>query len=77
MGGTVGVDTPAEGGARFTVRLPVKVVVDSPGARRAVRGLSDEVVRMDTILLVEDHDLSRDALARRLSAAGLSRHVRR
>jgi PAS domain S-box-containing protein len=75
-GGSVTAHSPGEGqGATFIVRLPVyrpdnDRVADSPRSRLPSEiGLSD-MLRDTTVLVVEDHDDSRDLLVTVLEGAG-------
>ena len=75
-GGVVTAESPGDGqGATFVVRLPVYRPVSGRAAEATRASLGDgtdasDVLRDTTVLVVEDHDDSRDLLVTVLHAAG-------
>ena len=65
-GGTLTVDSPADGGAAFTITLPVGAVDTTTAADTATPGLRGDERR---ILIVDDEAEIRDTLAEILTAA--------
>ena len=65
-GGTLAVDCPADGGAVFTITLPVGAVEAAAAPDAAALGMSDDERR---ILIVDDEAEIRDTLAEILTAA--------
>jgi two-component system NtrC family sensor kinase len=65
-GGTITVDCPVEGGALFTVTLPVGAIEAAGGDKRT---LTKPSTRHRTILVVDDEPEIREALAEILTSA--------
>jgi CheY-like chemotaxis protein len=69
-GGSIRVDPSPDGGASFTVELPVSTMESLPKSRRPFR-TNDELARSASVLLVEDERALALAVCEALSDAGL------
>ena len=69
-GGSIRVESPATGGAAFTVEFPISTI-ENPARPRTSAGSADHSVHGASVLLVEDERALATAVAEALTEAGL------
>jgi PAS domain S-box len=75
MGGTIGAENRAEGGARFSLELPLRVPRDAAGAGEVSPEPAVSLTGSGRILVAEDDEVNRFAIRKILERAGYEIHT--